>query len=199
MIVERMTRPWSKVRAAGNPCKLAASSSLWRTRVVPARHPSRARGVRLASPSAMRVIHQILAAVDFSDTSDRALDTALELAAAFDAELTVVHFFEFPIYGPEGTLLLTDDLEHALHEGAEGELERRLHARKTELPVRARICVETPWQGTYAGINALAEKIDADLVILGTHGRRGLKRALIGSVAEKVVRTSKRPVLTVHG
>ncbi len=147
----------------------------------------------------MRVIHQILAAVDFSDTSDRALDTALELAAAFDAELTVVHFFEFPIYGPEGTLLLTDDLEHALHEGAEGELERRLHARKTELPVRARICVETPWQGTYAGINALAEKIDADLVILGTHGRRGLKRALIGSVAEKVVRTSKRPVLTVHG
>ncbi len=48
-------------------------------------------------------------------------------------------------------------------------------------------------------INSLAESTRADLVVIGTHGRRGLARALLGSVAEKVIRTSSKPVVTIHG
>jgi nucleotide-binding universal stress UspA family protein len=47
-------------------------------------------------------------------------------------------------------------------------------------------------------INAVAEEIDADLVVIGTHGRRGLARALLGSVAEHVVRTGRRPIVTIR-
>ena len=52
-----------------------------------------------------------------------------------------------------------------------------------------------PWEE----INAVADDLDADLIVLGTHGRRGLRRALLGSVAENVIRTTTRPVLTIHG
>jgi len=45
----------------------------------------------------------------------------------------------------------------------------------------------------------VADEIDADLIVIGTHGRRGLARALLGSVAENVVRTARRPILTIHG
>ena len=48
-------------------------------------------------------------------------------------------------------------------------------------------------------VNSVAAEVDADLIILGTHGRRGLSRALLGSVAESVIRTATRPVLTIHG
>ena len=52
-----------------------------------------------------------------------------------------------------------------------------------------------PWEE----INAVADAIDADLVVIGTHGRRGLTRALLGSVAENVVRTAHRPIVTIRG
>jgi nucleotide-binding universal stress UspA family protein len=51
----------------------------------------------------------------------------------------------------------------------------------------------------YEEINKVAEQLDCDLIVIGTHGRRGLARALLGSVAEKVIRTSTRPVLAIHG
>ena len=48
-------------------------------------------------------------------------------------------------------------------------------------------------------VNAVAKEIDANLIVIGTHGRRGLARALLGSVAENVIRTSTIPVLVIHG
>jgi nucleotide-binding universal stress UspA family protein len=51
----------------------------------------------------------------------------------------------------------------------------------------------------WSEINAAVKDTGADLVVMGTHGRRGVARALLGSVAEKVVRSASCPVLTVHG
>jgi nucleotide-binding universal stress UspA family protein len=48
-------------------------------------------------------------------------------------------------------------------------------------------------------VNSVAKEIDANLIVIGTHGRRGLARALLGSVAENVIRTSTVPVLVIHG
>jgi nucleotide-binding universal stress UspA family protein len=47
-------------------------------------------------------------------------------------------------------------------------------------------------------VRAVAEEVDADMVVIGTHGRKGIARALLGSVAEKILRTSTRPVLAIH-
>ena len=54
---------------------------------------------------------------------------------------------------------------------------------------------ELPWEE----INAVANEVNADLIIIGTHGRKGLARALLGSVAENVIRTATVPVLAIHG
>jgi nucleotide-binding universal stress UspA family protein len=48
-------------------------------------------------------------------------------------------------------------------------------------------------------VNSVAEEMGADLIVVGTHGRRGLARALLGSVAENIIRRAHRPVLTLHG
>jgi nucleotide-binding universal stress UspA family protein len=54
---------------------------------------------------------------------------------------------------------------------------------------------DAPWRA----VVTVADEIDADLIVIGTHGRRGLARALLGSVAENVIRVASRPVLTIHG
>ncbi|HEY2366326.1 MAG TPA: universal stress protein, partial [Polyangiaceae bacterium] len=51
-----------------------------------------------------------------------------------------------------------------------------------------------PWEE----VRSVAEEVDADMIVIGTHGRKGIARALLGSVAEKILRTSTRPVLTIH-
>jgi len=67
--------------------------------------------------------------------------------------------------------------------------------RKPGLEVHSVLRQGSAW----SEINAAAKEEKADLVVMGTHGRHGLARALLGSVAEKVVRTAPCPVLTVHG
>jgi nucleotide-binding universal stress UspA family protein len=83
-------------------------------------------------------------------------------------------------------------IERASSTALEG-LAQRAHRPGVEVATALRH--GTPW----SEINALAKEMNADLVVMGTHGRRGVARALLGSVAEKVVRTAPCPVLTVHG
>jgi nucleotide-binding universal stress UspA family protein len=137
----------------------------------------------------------ILVPHDFSDTAEHALSFALDLASKLGAHITVMHAYELPSYAyPEGLALtaeLTGNIQRAAQSALEGVLTR---ARRPGLEIEAQLRQGVAWRE----IEACAAEKKADLIVMGTHGRRGLARALLGSVAEKVVRTAPCPVLTVH-
>lgn len=143
------------------------------------------------------VLRRILVPVDFTETSDRALDYAVALAAKFQAEVFVMHAYEIPIYGfPDGAFVATGDVAARLATAAESALESLVQSRKDKgVKLVAALRTGIPWEEA----NSFAAEIDADLIVIGTHGRRGLARALLGSVSENVIRTTPRPVLVIHG
>lgn len=144
----------------------------------------------------MRPFQKILVAVDFSPASDAALEQAARLADAFGASVVVLHVYEAPTFVyPALPFLPLDDISSAIEKNATAgvaAIVKRMTAngRAVEGLVRQ----GSAWQR----IEEVAAEILADLVVVGTHGRRGVARAIIGSVAERVVRTSRVPVLTVH-
>jgi nucleotide-binding universal stress UspA family protein len=144
----------------------------------------------------MSSIKRILVAVDFGEISDHALDWALDLASALGAEVTVVHAYELPVYGfPEGALVVTADVATRLASGAQTALSSLVQARAHKgVKIGSVLKQGVPWEE----INATATEVDADLVVVGTHGRKGLARMFLGSVAERVIRSSTRPVVVVH-
>jgi nucleotide-binding universal stress UspA family protein len=145
----------------------------------------------------MAPIRRILVAVDFTETSDHALDYAIEFASKLDAQITALHVYELPIYGfPDGALITTADMASRISSSAQKGLDAVLEARAGRgVRLTGLLRQGTVWEE----INAVAKEIEADLIVIGTHGRRGLSRALLGSVAESVIRTATRPVLTIHG
>ena len=136
----------------------------------------------------------ILVASDFSDSAERALQVAIELAHKFDSELTLLHVWDVPPTS-YGAFYFPGDLATPLREAATATLAKAGEALIQQLP-RALTSLRQgiDWQE----ILSAAQQEHADLIVLGTHGRRGLSRALLGSVAERVVRLSTVPVLTVH-
>jgi nucleotide-binding universal stress UspA family protein len=145
----------------------------------------------------MASFRRILVATDFTETSQRAIDAALELATRLGASLTVMHAYEIPIVGvPDGALIATPELAARISEAARSALDstlKRLEGRGVQVQGVLRDGVA--WEE----IEHVANDIDADVIVIGTHGRRGIARALLGSVAENVIRTTYRPVLTIHG
>jgi nucleotide-binding universal stress UspA family protein len=145
----------------------------------------------------MATLRRILVATDFTETSNRALDWAIELAAPLGASLTVMHAYEIPIVGfPDGALIATADIAARISDAARAALEGTVEQRRGRgVPLEAVLREGVAWEE----INSVADEKDADLIVIGTHGRRGLARALLGSVAENVIRTARRPVTTIHG
>lgn len=144
----------------------------------------------------MRTPKNILVPVDFGEASEAALAYAVDLAEGTDAKVFVLHSYELPLVGlPDGVVSATAELTGRVVRAAQqalDELVRRYEKRK--VPVTSHL-----EQGDAREvILRQAERLGADLIVIGTHGRRGIARALIGSVAESVVRTSPVPVLTVH-
>ena len=144
----------------------------------------------------MKTPRVLLVPIDFSEPSNAALDHAVDLAEGTDARIYVLHAFEIPIIGLPGAVIgataeLTSRIVNAAQKGLDDAIAR----------YEGRSVVMTPLlkQGNArAIILEMAEDVSADLICIGTHGREGIARALIGSVAEAVVRTSPVPVLTVH-
>jgi nucleotide-binding universal stress UspA family protein len=134
----------------------------------------------------------LLVAVDFEAASRRAVELARELAAPLQAELCLVHTYLLPVYTYPG-------LEPAVPAMFYGEITaaatRALQAFAAEVSVPRALLREGDPAET---ILATATEIHATMIVMGTHGRRGLSHALLGSVAEKVVRGAHVPVLTVH-
>ncbi len=142
-------------------------------------------------------IRKILVPTDFGPASEAALSHAIDLATAFGAGITLLHVYESPVSFayPGAPFVPIDDISNSLRENAERGV-RSLVARTGERLARVDGLVR---QGSaWRNINDVAQELGFDLIVIGTHGRRGVPRALIGSVAEKLVRTSHVPVLTVH-
>jgi nucleotide-binding universal stress UspA family protein len=137
----------------------------------------------------------ILVPVDFSDHSARALVVATELAKRFQGKLHLIHSYPLPpiAFAPyEVSLPL--DFERGVREAADRQLAACAErARKEGLAVGTTTTAEAPVDA----IVACANKIGADLIVMGTQGLTGLKHVLLGSVAERTLRLAPCPVLTL--
>ena len=143
---------------------------------------------------------RILVPLDFGAASDAALTYAKELAATFHARLFLLHIVEDPsatgAWTPEIFVAASAELCKTLLSDARQRLESALTAAERE---RFSASLDV-WVGAAAdGIGAFAREKAIDLIVMGTHGRRGLAHMFLGSVAERVVRTAPCPVLTVRG
>ncbi len=137
----------------------------------------------------------ILCAVDFSRGSHVAMLAAAELAAKVGAKLTVAHAYQLPsaaTYGlpddPRALQVIADNVESAL---ATWKAEvQRVGVKEVEVTA----LLGAAWDS----IVSAASHRGCDLIVVGTHGRTGLAHVLLGSVAEKIVRHAKCPVLVVR-
>ena len=139
----------------------------------------------------------ILYATDFSEGSDFAFQSALSLAKQFDSKLMVIHIINEPVdlrgfYVPH---ISFDKLEEEIEQGAQKLMEQfcRKHMQSFE-NYESYVLPGIP----YDEIIKKATEFNADLIVMGTHGRTGLDHVLFGSTAEKVVRKSAIPVMTIR-
>ncbi len=143
-----------------------------------------------------RLPQKILVAVDFSDTSLEAVQWAAAMAPVLDAKITLLHVVERQVY-PD-FYVLDSPLEERLKEvvsHCHRSLSDIAKEHLADVPSTTAVIQAHPAQG----IASFAEENDHDLVVLATKGLSGLSHALLGSVAERVVRLSETPVLTVRG
>ncbi|RME40214.1 MAG: universal stress protein [Deltaproteobacteria bacterium] len=145
----------------------------------------------------MKEFKTILFATDFSPGSDFAFDYALSLARHFQAELHLIHVINEPVdlrgfYVPH---ISFDTLEAEIVEGANKMMERFC---RTHLPDFDRYVTHVVSGIPHEQIIDKAGEVGAELIVMGTHGRTGLDHVLFGSTAEKVVRKSTIPVLTIR-
>ena len=136
---------------------------------------------------------RVLFPTDFSPYSEKGLPYAVNLCKEFGATLVLLHINDLPLilpeYLPELSTSPTQDLEEYGQESLE-----RLAAQVTEVPVETIQATGRP----HTEIAKIVEEQDIDLVVMPTHGRSGISHLLLGSVAEKVIRAAKCPVLTVR-
>lgn len=139
-------------------------------------------------------VRKVLAATDLSEMSPAVLKAAASLAVRAGAELTVLHVYQAEEYVQafgEARMPLDEFVAHL-----QAEIERHLPSHPSVLGVPVRIKVIEGVSASREILDA-AVSIPADLIVIGTHGRTGFRRVLVGSVAEEVLRESPVPVLVV--
>lgn len=142
-------------------------------------------------------IRHMLAPTDFSAFSKQAIDSAFALAQRFGAKVSLLHVIEQP--DSSGVSAVPPGLATILLEDLERESRRELarllpEAEGTNVEVTRHVVVGVPYRRIVE--TAAAEKVD--LIVMATHGRTGLSHLVMGSVAERVVRTAPCPVLTMR-
>jgi nucleotide-binding universal stress UspA family protein len=139
----------------------------------------------------------ILIPVDGSPTSDKALTQGSELAKTLGANVVVLYVIENPValYGMSDTISYQHELYEDLRKQAERILERaKKVVQQTGVNVQTML-----FEGTRPADIILQEQNNYDLIVMGTHGRKGVNRWLMGSVAEGVLRRAQKPCLIIHG
>ena len=147
----------------------------------------------------MILVKKILVATDFSEPSDQALAYGRELARTFGAQLIVAHVIQnvkAQAYGGPEAIVYSPDLQRELEEVARRQLERLLTDEDHE-QLRA-VALVLVGNNAAAALVEYARNYAVDLIVTGTHGRGAVAQLLMGSVAERVVRTAPCPVLTVR-
>lgn len=144
----------------------------------------------------MKHIEKIVVGTDFSDIAEHAVDEAVDLAKQLGASVTLVHAYELPVYSfPDGVVVSSaeaaDKMTTAMLKRLDASVERQ---RSRGASVKAALRMGPPWEE----LNRVAAEEGAHLIVVGTHGRRGFSRVVLGSVAERMVRTAVRPVLIVR-
>jgi nucleotide-binding universal stress UspA family protein len=143
----------------------------------------------------MPLFSHILVATDFSQDANRALSIAADMARALSAKLTVLHVVQMPTYAflGGGVYVPSPDLTADIVADAK----RWLAAAKDRI---SGVAVDTVCLEGDPALTVLrwAEEHKPDLIIVGTHGRRGVRRLLLGSVAEHIVRDAHCPAMTVR-
>jgi nucleotide-binding universal stress UspA family protein len=149
----------------------------------------------------MGAYRKILVAVDGSPASGKGLREAIRLARAERAQLFIVHVVdEFQAFAAMGGMVAAPgvDVVPWLREGGKRVL-AKAQALAAKQGMKSKIILREMLSGPAAyPIVREARKLRADLIVLGTHGRRGVRRLVLGSDAEQVVRTASVPVLLVR-
>jgi nucleotide-binding universal stress UspA family protein len=143
------------------------------------------------------VFQRIVVPTDFSSTAEAAWSLARRLAGAVGAEIVLAHVLVETAAFSEGpfTMASVREVYASTRKWAEEAIERwAAEARSAGLTVRTVLRTGVP----HEEIAALAREEKADLIVIGTHGRGGLDRVLLGSVADRVVRVGACPVLCVR-
>jgi nucleotide-binding universal stress UspA family protein len=141
-------------------------------------------------------VSRILVPVDFSSHSEAALRYAAALAARVGGALELLHVTEAAMAGAGWASELSAPALSSLRENLEGDAQRQLAvmAEAVAVPVGTTIREGVPAQT----IIAFAQSMDAELIVMGTHGHTGLAHTLMGSVTEHVLRHAACPVLTLR-
>ena len=141
---------------------------------------------------------RVLVPVDFSERGQKALEDGAALAARFKAELHLLHVVEDTSPATSEIALASTVFQSYIHEltraGDKQLADLKIPGPAATGVVKRKVVVGAP----ISRITAYAMDAEIDLIVMGTHGRTGLAHALIGSVAERVVRTAPCPVLTVR-
>jgi nucleotide-binding universal stress UspA family protein len=142
----------------------------------------------------MNLPKTILVATDFSETSEAAVAYAVGLADKLGAKLYLLHAVGMPMHGIAelGVAVSASMIDSIVHD-TQVALDKLI---KTHAPVKIVPVLRTGDARDL--IVQTAADVGADLIVLGTHGRRGVSRALLGSVAENVLRHAHCPVLTIR-
>lgn len=140
--------------------------------------------------------HKVLCPVDFSDSSNRAVQHALELARVFESEMILLHVIDSQFMS---TYIAADIPNYLpgldqLRQNAEQELNALLKKCQRDFP-GVNVSATTVEGVPVMKIVETADELNADLICMGTHGRTGISHLLIGSVAEKVIRAVHCPIL----
>ncbi len=140
---------------------------------------------------------KVLCPIDFSEPARAAMDAAVELCRQFDGELTLFHSYQLPGYTlPEGSVVASPKMLQDLADQAEAHLaEWKKLAESAGAP---RVVTVKGIGDPALEVVELAREGGFDVIVLGTHGRTGFRHALLGSIAERVVRHARCPCLTIH-
>jgi universal stress protein A len=145
-------------------------------------------------------IRRILIPIDYSENSKVALAYGAELAVIFGASLDIVHVWDRPTYVTDAVMVQRPGEAHKpigelIRENAQKDMDEFMSAitLPSGLPIQTRLLSGEP----AATLVRELKKAEHDLVVLSSHGRTGFAHLLLGSVAEKLVRLSPVPVLTV--
>jgi nucleotide-binding universal stress UspA family protein len=143
--------------------------------------------------------NRILVAVDGSDTANLALKEAIKLAKDQHSALRLVHVIDLSLAYSDPPYVF--EYQKALEAAGQKVIaDSSVLVRDAGIEFdTASIVIDVPGQHIYDAIEEEAKRWPADLIVIGTHGRRGFRRLLLGSVAENITRVASKPVLLIRG